>query len=317
MFHAILFKITVVAKGSYTFNKRRATLKIKTIFPYFQLTKFGIVSFVLFTTTGGFLIGCPFQIEFPFKKLIFTLLGIYLLSSGSFALNQYQEKDIDKKMKRTGNRPIPSGRLKPLKALVFSLVFIIFGLIVSFFVSWKVAGLGITTLVLYNIFYTLIWKKKSPFAAIPGAIPGAMPFVIGYTAASGIVFDLTNIYFFLVMFFWQMPHFWALAIRYQEDYKEANIPVLPLKKGLKVTKYYMGLYTLAYLALVLSAPLVVPVGWAYLIIAIPFAFKILWELFVFLENPVGKPWIVFFLWTTFSILVFVMVPAIDRWWPWL
>ena len=290
---------------------------LKRIFPYLQLTKFGIVSFVLFTAAGGFLIGCPFQIEFPLKKLILTLLGIYFLSSGSFALNQYQEKGIDRKMKRTGNRPIPSGRLKPMEAFIFSFVLIVLGLIISFSVSWKVVFLGITTLIFYNILYTLIWKKKSPFAAIPGAIPGAMPFVIGYTAASDIIFDLTNIYFFLVMFFWQMPHFWALAIRYQEDYKEANIPVLPFKKGLKVTKYYTGLYTMAYLALVLSAPSVIPVGWIYLLVTIPFAFKILWQLFVFLENPTGKSWTVFFLWTTSSILIFVMVPVIDRWWPWL
>ncbi len=292
-------------------------MKLKTISLYFQLTKFGIVSFVLFTTAGGFFIGCPFHFEFPFKRFIFTLLGIYFLSSGSFALNQYQERDIDKKMKRTKNRPIPSGCLKPLKALVFSLVFISLGLIVSSFVSWKVTGLGLMTLIFYNVFYTLIWKKQFPFAAIPGAIPGAMPFVIGYTAASDIVFDLTNVYFFLVMFFWQMPHFWALALRYQEDYRKAGIPVLPVKRGLKATKYYMGLYTMAYLTLVLSAPFVVSVGWVYLIVAIPFALKILWQLFVFLEDPMGKAWIGFFLWTTFSILVFIMVPAIDRWLPWL
>lgn len=290
---------------------------LKAIPFYFQLTKFGIVSFVLFTTAGGFFIGCPFQIEFPLKKLILTLLGIYFLSSGSFALNQYQERNIDKKMKRTENRPLPMGKLKPVEAFIFSFVFITLGLFVSFFVSLKVTLLGLTTLIFYNGLYTLIWKKKSPFAAIPGAIPGAMPFVIGYTAASDIIFDLINIYFFLVMFFWQMPHFWALAIRYQDDYKGANIPVLPFKRGLKVTKYYTGLYTMAYLVLVLSAPFVFPVGWIYLIVAIPFAFKILWELFVFLEDPKGKPWISFFLWTTSSILVFIMVPAIDRWWPWL
>ena len=173
------------------------------------------------------------------------------------------------------------------------------------------------TLIFYNIFYTLIWKKTSPFAAVPGAIPGAMPFVIGYTAASDVIFDLTNTYFFLVMFFWQMPHFWALALRYQESYRKAGIPVLPAERGLKVTEYYIGLYTLAYLTLVLSAPFVVPVGWGYLVVTIPFVFKILWELFVFLKDPLGKSWIVFFLWTTLSILIFIMIPAIDRWLPWL
>ena len=283
---------------------------------YFELTKFGIVSFVLFTATGGFFIGCPFQFQFPFLKFIFTLLGLYFLSSGSFALNQYQERDIDKKMPRTQNRPLPSGRLDPKKALWFSLLFIIIGLGFNFMVSWKLATLGFVTLILYNFFYTLMWKQTSAFAAVPGAIPGAMPFVMGYTAASDIIFDWINVYFFLVMFFWQMPHFWALALCYSEDYKKAGIPVLPVQRGLKETKYYIGLYTLAYLTLVLSAPFIVPVGWIYLLISIPFAFKVLWELFVFLKNPLGKSWLAFFLWTTFSILVFVMVPAIDRWLPW-
>ena len=284
---------------------------------YFQLTKFGIVSFVIFTTAGGFLIGLPFHIPFPLGRFLLTLLGIYLLSSGSFALNQYQERDIDKKMQRTQSRPLPSGQLKPASVLIFSLFFISLGLIISFLISWKLLCLGLITLVFYNFFYTLIWKKKSPFAAIPGAIPGAMPFVIGYTAGSDVIFDLTNIYFFLVMFFWQMPHFWALAIGYEEDYSKAGIPVLPAIRGLKTTKYYMGLYTMAYLALVLSAPFVVSVGWVYLMIAFPFVLKVLWELFVFLKNPMDKSWLVFFLWTTFSIIVFIWVPAIDRWLTWL
>ena len=144
-----------------------------------------------------------------------------------------------------------------------------------------------------------------------------MPFVIGYTAASNIVFDWINLYFFLVMFFWQMPHFWALALRYRDDYAEGGIPVLPAARGVKATEYYVGIYTFAYLALALSAPFVVPVGWAYLLIAMPFAFKVLWELFGFIQDPLGKRWIGFFLWTTFSVLIFIIVPAIDRWSPWI
>ncbi len=246
---------------------------------YFDLTKFGIVVFVLFTATGGYLIGHPFNNPFNTYHLIVTLIGLYLLSSGSFALNQYQEREIDKKMPRTQGRPLPSGRLEPVQALVFAIVMLSFGLFLSFLISVEVGLLGLSTVVLYNYFYTHLWKRSSPFAAVPGAIPGAMPFVIGYTAASGVVFDSINIYFFLVMFFWQMPHFWALALRYQEDYKKGGIPVLPAERGQRVTEYYVGLYTFAYIALALSAPFIIPVGWGFLLVALPFSFKIIWELF--------------------------------------
>ncbi len=284
---------------------------------YFDLTKFGIVSFVIFTATGGFLIGHPFIKNLPIFDLLITLVGLYFLSSGSFALNQYQEREIDARMPRTRKRPIPSGRVSPRAALIFSLVFLAIGVLLNFYISWKVAALGLFTVLFYNYFYTLKWKKTSPFAAVPGAIPGAMPFVIGYTAASDVIFDWTNLYFFLVMFFWQMPHFWALALRYKDDYAEGGIPVLPAARGQRETEYYVGLYTFAYLALALAAPAFVPVGWGYLLVALPFALKVLWELFEFLKDPVGKPWVGFFLWTTFSVLIFIIVPAIDRWSPWI
>ncbi|MCB0377342.1 MAG: heme o synthase [Bdellovibrionales bacterium] len=284
---------------------------------YFELTKLGIVFFVLFTASGGFLLGHPMHLEFPILKILLTLAGLYFLSSGSFALNQYQEREIDKKMPRTQSRPLPSGAIEPKNALLFAISFLLIGAGLCFAISTKVGVLGLATVLMYNFLYTKLWKLRSPFAAVPGAIPGAMPFVIGYTAASDQIWTIENLYFFLVMFFWQMPHFWALAIRYKDDYKAAGIPVLPAAKSARDTEYYMGLYTFAYVILALAAPLFAPVGWAYLILAIPFAFKVLWEFFRFIKNPDRKRWVGFFLWTTFSILIFVLVPAVDRWSPWL
>ena len=272
---------------------------------------------MIFTATGGYLIGQPFVDELSVSQLLLTLVGLYFLSSGSFALNQYQERDLDALMPRTSKRPLPSGRVTPKFALGIALSMLFTGVALNLLVSWKVAVLGLLTVFFYNYLYTTRWKRSSPFAAVPGAIPGAMPFVIGYTAASDVIFDWTNFYFFMVMFFWQMPHFWALALRYKDDYAKGGIPVLPASRGQRVTEYYVGLYTFAYLTLALSAPFVVPVGWAYLLIAMPFAFKVLWELFRFLKDPTGKPWVGFFLWTTFSVLIFIIVPAIDRWSPWI
>ena len=255
--------------------------------------------------------------DFPVFDFVVFLVGLYCLSSGSFALNQFQEHDLDKLMPRTNKRPIPQGLLTPGQVLAFALVLLSIGTTLCFYTSWKVGVLGLLTVFFYNFLYTLYWKRNMAFAAVPGAIPGAMPFVLGYTAASDLVFTIENAYFFLVMFLWQMPHFWALALRYKEDYKKANIPVLPLVKGKNVTIYYMGIYTFAYLALALGAPFFAPVGWFYLLIAMPFAFKVLWEFFRFVSDPEHKRWIHFFLWTTFSILIFILVPAVDRWSPWL
>ncbi|MCJ8275747.1 MAG: protoheme IX farnesyltransferase [Bdellovibrionales bacterium] len=284
---------------------------------YFKLTKFGIVLFVIFTASGGYLMGHPFRQVFDTLVLVIMITGLYFMSSGSFALNQFQERNIDIKMPRTLKRPLPSGELQPKHALIFAILFLFIGTTICFYTSWKVGVLGVTTVFFYNVLYTMWWKKQSPFAAVPGAIPGAMPFSIGYTAASDLIFTWENFYFFLLMFLWQMPHFWALALRYKDDYKLGGIPVLPAERGQKATEFYVGLYTFAYLGLVFAAPFVIPVRWAYLVIAIPFAFKIYWELFGFLKDPLGKKWVGFFLWTTLSILVFIFVPAIDRWSVWL
>jgi len=284
---------------------------------FFTLTKFGIVCFVLFTAAGGYLIGQPMHRAIDLPQFFIFLLGLYCLSSGSFTMNQWQEREKDHLMDRTRKRPIPSGKVSPNLALATSLGLMTVGLVVLGSVSLKLVYLGVATVVMYNGLYTLWWKPTMAFAAVPGALPGAMPFVFGYTAASGLVFTLENFFFFMVMFLWQMPHFWALALKYQKDYAKADFPVLPLVIGYNSTLYYIGLYTFAYLALALTAPFFIEVGWLYFAIAMPFAFIVLLEFFRFVNDPDRKRWIQFFLWTTFSVLVFVLVPAVDRWSSWI
>ena len=102
-------------------------------------------------------------------------------------------------------------------------------------------ALGLFTVALYNGLYTLYWKKKWAFGAVPGAIPGAMPVVIGYSANHANVFTPECLYLFLIMFLWQMPHFWSLAIRYKDDYKKGGFPVLPAVIGVPKTLFHIGL----------------------------------------------------------------------------
>ena len=167
--------------------------------------------------------------------LFYFTIGTTFLSAGSLALNQVQEWRIDEKMPRTKDRPIPSGRIAPGQGLVFGVALILLGLIILFAINQTVALMGLTTVLLYNGYYTLSWKPKMAFAAVPGAIPGAIPVLMGYAAASPRPFTLESAYAFLIMFLWQMPHFWALAIRYRNDYHLGGFPVMPVRLGVRKT----------------------------------------------------------------------------------
>jgi protoheme IX farnesyltransferase len=280
---------------------------------YLDLTKSGIVFFVILSGLAGFALSMAPGESWSVLHLAATLLSLYFYSSGSFALNQAQEWRIDSRMPRTEARPIPSGRVSVLEASILGGIFVVLGLMFGLLVNPTVAALGFTTVVLYNLFYTLLWKKNWAWAAVPGALPGAMPVVIGYAANSA---DLTHpeiIYAFLIMFLWQMPHFWSLAIRYKEDYRKGGIPVLPLKIGTDGTLFYMGLYLFAYVALAVASPWFTSTYFVYLIVVVPFALKVLFEFSRYFRAGAEKRWLSFFLWTNFSVLVFLVAPVIDKW----
>lgn len=216
-------------------------------------------------------------------------------------------------MPRTQNRPIPSGALQPKNVLLIAILLLCAGAVLGYvYVSLWFTIMGIITAVLYNGAYTLFWKRFWAFGAVPGAIPGAMPVVLGF-AAHDQQFSIPSLYLFVLMFLWQMPHFWALALKYKDDYAKANIPVLPTVVGEHTTLYHMGLYVFAYAAWAVAAPWFVNVWVGYLLVIIPFTAKVIWEFLKFQEDTDGKRWLSFFLWTTFSVIVFVMIPVVDKW----
>ena len=240
-------------------------------------------------------------------------MGLYLISSGSFALNQAQEWRIDSQMPRTKTRPIPSGQFSLLQVYLISFLFIVMGSLALALLHPLTAVLGLATIFLYNITYTLYWKKKWAFGAVPGAIPGAMPVVIGYSVNNQNLLNTECVYLFLIMFLWQMPHFWCLAIRYKDEYQLANIPVLPSVIGVPKTLYHMGLYVFVYVGLALASPWFVPAHVLYLILVIPFALKVVWEFLKYYRSADQKRWLPFFLWVNFSMLVFIIAPVVDKW----
>ena len=283
---------------------------------FFRLTKFSIVFLVLLCALAAYALGLSLEKapSFQWTHFILFCLGTYGLASGSLAFNQLQEVELDRKMKRTQLRPLVNGSLHPAYAWLLSFLLIAIGLICLWHVNLTAFFFGLLTIFLYNIFYTFFWKPKWAFAAVPGALPGALPVVIGYTAIHPNLFNSNILYLFLVLFLWQMPHFWLLALRFASDYKNASIPVLPTVIGEERTILHIGLYLFTYLALVLLSPLFVYAGWFYLLGTLPLVFKVMWEYsrFAFYKDSRAKRWLPCFLWTNLSLLVFIWVPVLDK-----
>lgn len=268
---------------------------------------------VLVTGALGYALGFPFEFNFSYIHFILFLIGLGSISAGSLALNSAQEWQHDVKMERTAVRPIPQGIIAPSQAYQFSLGLIVFGLVVLYFVQPLTCLIGFLTVVFYNILYTMILKRRSPFAAVPGAVPGAAPVLMGYSAINTNIFNPDSIYVFMLMFLWQMPHFWALAIRYMDDYAKGGFPVLPVQLGKQRTLYHMGLYLIPYIALAVMSPWFVEVGYAYYILVLPLAAISVFEFYKFLESKGEKNWVRFFVWINLSMLAFLAAPVLDRW----
>ncbi len=280
---------------------------------YTALTKFGIVIFVLLAGVAGYATGFEVEKSFDLKHFLWFLGGLYFLSSGSLALNQVQEYKLDQKMPRTAKRPIASGRIKPAAGLILAITFIFLGINMLYELSPTAGFTAVVSVVLYNVLYTMYWKPKWVFAAVPGAIPGALPITIGYAANNSDIFNSESVYLFLIMFLWQMPHFWTLALKYVEDYRLGEIPTLPVSLGTERTLYHIGLYTFTYCGVALASPFFLHTSWLYAALVFPFAFMLLKEFFAMYRSNGEKKWFSFFMWTNISMLVFVFIPVVDKW----
>ncbi|WP_029552280.1 heme o synthase [Thermocrinis jamiesonii] len=270
----------------------RALVKMVTlsgvIKDYLLLTKPGIVLLVLITTLTGMYIA---QKGFPPTELAFwTLLGTGLASAGSAVLNQYFDKDLDILMERTKTRPIPSGNVSPSSAFWFGVILLSSSLLIMFFFTNPIATFFTALASFFYIsVYTLTLKRKSPLATEIGGISGALPPVIGYTAITGSL-GFEPLVLFLIMFIWQPPHFWVLAIKYAQDYEKAGIPTLPVVKGIKHTKLRTLLYTSALLPMSILPYFYQMAGEIYLLSAsvLSILYLLLTLKFVFSKKPNGS-----------------------------
>ena len=190
-----------------------------------ELSKLNILSLVLVATFLGFYLGSNGEMEY--NKLLLTLLGTALTAAGSGSLNHYLERDADKKMDRTRNRPLPSGTLTPLFAVLYGMALVVVGSVtLAYFVNLLTGFLSLLTAFLYIVVYTPL-KKITWLNTSIGSIPGAIPIIGGWTAASNNISPMALV-LFGIMYLWQHPHFYAIAWLCKNDYAKANFKMLPV-----------------------------------------------------------------------------------------
>src|SRR5439155_22246324 len=192
---------------------------------YIALTKPDVSFLVLMTTAAGYYMGARGPVNW--LHMSHVIFGTLLIAGGTAALNHYVERESDRYMRRTASRPLPSGVLQPGRARVFGVALAIAGAVDLYLAAGALAsGLGVVTCLSYLLAYTPL-KKRTVWATFVGAFPGAVPPMIGWAAASGRL-DEGAWLLFLILFFWQFPHFHAISWMYREDYARAGIQVLPV-----------------------------------------------------------------------------------------
>jgi heme o synthase len=188
-----------------------------------EMLKFRLSLLVAFSCAFGFVLASP-QVEW--SRLVMLFLGGFLLSGASIVINQIKEKEFDKLMTRTMNRPLPTHRVTVLEATIFGAAcFLAAIIILYYFTNPLTTGLSVISMILYSFVYTPL-KRVGPIAVFVGAIPGALPPLLGWTAATGVI-SYEALIIFGIQFIWQFPHFWAIAWVADEDYKKAGFKLLP------------------------------------------------------------------------------------------
>lgn len=231
---------------------------------YFMLTKPRIIELLLITTVPAMLLaGKP-----SWWLVVATLLGGGLSAGSANAINCYFDRDIDVKMERTSERPLPKHQVTPRAAFVFGVTLGVAGFIWLFFlVNLLAAALATSAILFYVFIYTLWLKRTTPWNIVIGGAAGAVPVLVGWAAVTGRV-EGPAWFMFAIIFYWTPPHFWALSLRYQSDYERAGVPMLPVVAGIEETARQITVYSVVLVAVSLMMLPVAGLGWAYLVSAL-------------------------------------------------
>ncbi len=204
-----------------------------------EITKARLAISVVFSSIAGYFLGAA-QIEW--SAILLLAFGGYCMVGASNVYNQIIEKDLDGLMNRTKNRPLPAGRMTVNQALAIAVSLTVLGVITLYILNPKTAMFGAISIFLYTSVYTPL-KTKTPLSVFVGAFPGAIPFMLGWVAATND-FGIEPGTLFMIQFFWQFPHFWALGWMLDEDYKKGGFKMLPTGKKDKATALQIIMYTI-------------------------------------------------------------------------
>jgi len=220
-------------------NTRVHTPSVSILTDFKELTKMRLAISVVFSSVAGYFLGAE---VINFVTVFLLAIGGYFMVGASNAYNQIVERDLDALMDRTMNRPVPSGRMSVNTAFIVASTFTILGLIVLYIINPKTAMFGAISIFLYVSIYTPL-KTKTPLSVFVGAFPGAIPFMLGWVAATN-EFSIEPGTLFMIQFFWQFPHFWAIGWWLFDDYKKGGFFMLPTGKRDKGTAVQIILYTI-------------------------------------------------------------------------
>jgi protoheme IX farnesyltransferase len=264
----VLVVLTGLAGRTLEDEEKDAALKVngfQRLRDLFMMTRPVVVLLLLVTAYGGMVVGMR-QLP-PFALTFWTLLGGALAAGGAQAINQYIDRDIDRMMQRTSQRPLPTGRVLPAEGLAWGLGLCVASFyLVAGFVNWLAALLVLAGILYYVIIYTLALKRASVQNIVIGGGAGALPPLVGWAAATGTL-NAEALILFAVIFLWTPPHFWALAIVRLKDYARAGVPMLPVVQGEAVTRNWIMAYAVALVAVSMLMPLFGFTGLIYLVLA--------------------------------------------------
>jgi len=237
---------------------------------YYELCKPRVVMLLVFTAVIGMFLAIPPGIKPDWTLIIIASIGIGLASASAAAINQIVDQKIDAEMKRTNQRPLPTGHITNKQALFFSLIIGVLSMVIlDVFVNRLTAVLTLLSLIGYAVVYTMYLKRATPQNIVIGGAAGAAPPVLGWTAMTGTV-DPNSLLLFLIIYTWTPPHFWALAIHRRDEYAKVDVPMLPVTHGIQYTRLQVLLYTIIMFVITLLPYLTRMSGLFYLVGAVIF-----------------------------------------------
>ncbi len=276
---------------------------------FFILSKPLIVGLLLVTTFGGLVAGGR---AWPSPALAFwTMLGGALAASGSSALNQYIDRELDKNMQRTAHRPLAAGRMTAAEGLSYGLALCLISYyLLAGFVNLTAALLSLAGIFYYVIFYSLWLKKATVQNIVIGGGAGAIPPMVGWAAATGHL-SLAAWILFLIIFMWTPPHFWALAIVRMKDYERAGVPMLPVVKGERETRLQILIYTFLLVGVTLLLPLIKAAGIVYLVSALALGLCLIYAAWRVWKIPGNKVAWTMYRWSSLYLAFIFVALVVD------